>query len=232
MLTVIAIGLLSALALGLLQVPRTPLTVSRSEAVRRVLRHIARRPIAQLADADAAVVRGEAVAVDDPLVAPLSGRRCIGYHLLIRDRTLGEILVDHARCARCVPVPGELRRGSPRRRRRVREADVRRGRETARAAGRGARGGRPRRRLATRTCGPRSAASAPRWRRCRRIERDLGGRRRELHAGVLPRTAAIAGNAHGHLPRPAQLRLATTSEASPGRDGPDPHRKQISLIVS
>ncbi|HZJ68200.1 MAG TPA: hypothetical protein VFD36_32085 [Kofleriaceae bacterium] len=104
MLTVIAIGLLSALALGLLQVPRTPLTVSRSEAVRRVLRHIARRPIAQLADADAAVVRGEAVAVDDPLVAPLSGRRCIGYHLLIRDRTLGEILVDHARCARFIIV--------------------------------------------------------------------------------------------------------------------------------
>jgi len=99
MLTVVAIGLVSVLVLRLVQGPRAT-AVSRSEAVRRVLRHIARRPIAELAEGDAAVVRGMAVAVDEPIVAPLSGRSCIGYHLLIRDSLTGEILVDYARCQR------------------------------------------------------------------------------------------------------------------------------------
>jgi hypothetical protein len=99
MLTVVIIGLAGVLVTRLLQGPRDTV-VSRSEAVRRVLRHIARRPIAELTEGDAAVIRGMAVAVDDPLVAPLSGRPCIGYHVLIRDHLSGDILVDHARCQR------------------------------------------------------------------------------------------------------------------------------------
>jgi hypothetical protein len=111
MLTVVAVMLMSVLMVGLQRQAAhyfrrraahylNPATVDRSEAVRRVLRHIVRRPIAELADADAAVVRGAAIAVDDPLVAPLSGRSCIGYHLLVRDSSFGEILVDHACCGR------------------------------------------------------------------------------------------------------------------------------------
>jgi hypothetical protein len=104
MLTVIGLGVVGVILVGLFRPPRATPSVSRSEAVRRVLRHIARRPIAELADADAAVVRGAAVAVDEPLVAPLSGRSCIGYHVLIRDYLLGEIVVDHARCGRFAVV--------------------------------------------------------------------------------------------------------------------------------
>jgi len=99
MLTVVIIGLAGVLVTRLLQGQRDA-TVSRSEAVRRVLRHIARRPISELTEGDAAVVRGTAVAADDPLVAPLSGQPCIGYHVLIRDHLSGDVLVDHARCQR------------------------------------------------------------------------------------------------------------------------------------
>ena len=70
----------------------------RSEAVRRMLRHIARQPIAELAEGSAAVVRGTAGAVDEPLIAPVSGRPCIGYHLLVRDAASEFVIVDHARC--------------------------------------------------------------------------------------------------------------------------------------
>jgi hypothetical protein len=104
MLTFFALGVVGMIVAGLLRGPRAVPAVSRSEAVRRVLRHIARRPIAEVADADAAVVRGAAVAVDEPLVAPLSGRSCIGYHVLIRDSLLGETVVDHARCGRFTVV--------------------------------------------------------------------------------------------------------------------------------
>lgn len=106
MLTVLVLGVAGVILAGLFKPPRESPGVSRSEAVRRVLRHIARRPIAELSDADAAVVRGHAVAVDEPLVAPLSGRSCIGYHVLIRDYLLGEIVVDHARCGRFAVADG------------------------------------------------------------------------------------------------------------------------------
>jgi hypothetical protein len=70
----------------------------RSEAVRRLLRHIARRSIAELTEGGAAVVRGTAVATDEPLIAPVSGVPCIGYHLLVRDAAFDTIILDHARC--------------------------------------------------------------------------------------------------------------------------------------
>lgn len=70
----------------------------RSEAVRRMLRHIARQSIAELAEGGAAVVRGTAGAVGEPLTAPVSGLPCIGYHLLVRDAASEFVIVDHARC--------------------------------------------------------------------------------------------------------------------------------------
>jgi hypothetical protein len=100
MLTIVVIGVVGVIVAGLVKGKPAPHTVSRSEAVRRVLRHIARRPIAEVADGDAAVVRGAAVASDEPLVAPLSGRSCIGYHVLIREQMFGDVVVDHARCGR------------------------------------------------------------------------------------------------------------------------------------
>ena len=98
MLTVLALGVIGALVAGFASAIRQPSRVSRTEAVRRVLWHIERKPIGALAEGEAAVVRGTAVAIDDPLVAPLSGQSCIGYHLVIRSHPLGEIAVDHARC--------------------------------------------------------------------------------------------------------------------------------------
>ncbi len=56
---------------------------SRGEAVRRVLKHLQRRTIAELQDGDAAVVVGtvRAIAGVAPLRAPYSGQLCLGYHL-------------------------------------------------------------------------------------------------------------------------------------------------------
>lgn len=102
MLTVVALGMTAMLVAQVVRrlsqrVP--PVQVSRSEAVRRMIRHIARRHIGELAEGDAAVVRGTASALADPLISPLRGRPCIGYHVLIRDHLLGTALVDHARCS-------------------------------------------------------------------------------------------------------------------------------------
>lgn len=72
--------------------------VSRSEAVRRVVRHLVRRPIDELHDGDAAVVRGTASAIVPPLLAPISGRPCIGYHVRIYLQAGYALIVDHARC--------------------------------------------------------------------------------------------------------------------------------------
>src|SRR4051812_50124610 len=69
----------------------------RHEAVRRVLYHIERRSICELSEGEAAVVRGAAIAIAGPLIAPLSRQRCIGYHLRIQ-RFDGAPLVDHAPC--------------------------------------------------------------------------------------------------------------------------------------
>jgi hypothetical protein len=87
-----------AIAVGVMMVAgnKMRLRPDRSEAVRRVLRHITRRPIAELAEGGAAVVRGTAVTVDAPLIAPVSGVPCIGYHLLVH--VCDAIAVDDARC--------------------------------------------------------------------------------------------------------------------------------------
>jgi hypothetical protein len=97
MLTIAGLlGLVGLIALhGLSPRPRAP--VPRHEAVRRILRHIARRSIRDLVEGEAAVVRGTAIAIADPLIAPLTGRPCIGYHLQILSFD-GEVLVDRAGC--------------------------------------------------------------------------------------------------------------------------------------
>lgn len=98
MLTIAGLlGLLGLIALHRLS-PRRGAPVPHHEAVRRVLRHIARRSIRDLTEGEAAVVRGTAIAIADPLIAPLTGRRCIGYHLRILDVD-GAVVVDRARCA-------------------------------------------------------------------------------------------------------------------------------------
>lgn len=58
----------------------------RGEAVRRVLKHLQRRTIGELADGTAAVVEGEARAIPGvPLLrAPVTGVECLGYHLDVR----------------------------------------------------------------------------------------------------------------------------------------------------
>ena len=59
---------------------------SRGEAVRRVLKHLQRRTIAELQDGEAAVVVGTVRAVSRvaPLRAPYSEQACLGYHLEVR----------------------------------------------------------------------------------------------------------------------------------------------------
>ncbi len=58
----------------------------RGEAVRRVLKHLQRKTIAELGDGTAAVVAGTVRAIQGvPLLrAPFTGSECIGYHLDIR----------------------------------------------------------------------------------------------------------------------------------------------------
>lgn len=58
----------------------------RGEAVRRVLKHLQRKTIAELGDGTAAVVAGTVRAIQGvPLLrAPFTGAECIGYHLDIR----------------------------------------------------------------------------------------------------------------------------------------------------
>lgn len=58
----------------------------RGEAVRRVLKHLQRKTIAELGDGTAAVVQGAARAIPGvPLLrSPVMGIECIGYHLDIR----------------------------------------------------------------------------------------------------------------------------------------------------
>lgn len=58
----------------------------RGEAVRRVLKHLQRRTIAELGDGTAAVVAGTVRAIQGVslLRAPFTGSECIGYHLDVR----------------------------------------------------------------------------------------------------------------------------------------------------
>ena len=92
------LGLLGLMALGSREARPAGWPDSRSEAVRRVLRHLARRSIRDLVEGDAAVVRGTASSIAAPLIAPLSGRPCIGYHVQIRLLVNDALVVDHARC--------------------------------------------------------------------------------------------------------------------------------------
>ncbi len=119
MLTFILIGaalLLAAAARALPNIMRRELPAagpppeSRGEAVRRVLKHLERKTIAELADGEAAVVVGTVSGIDgvQPMAAPYSGAPCLGYHLRIHANLLEQILVrrqlhDEARCvAFCV----------------------------------------------------------------------------------------------------------------------------------
>ena len=73
----------------------------RPENVRRILKHLVRSSIASLVDGTAAVIHGR-IAGAAGLVAPLSGRPCLGYHVWIRAAGLGvdrTLLHDRARCA-------------------------------------------------------------------------------------------------------------------------------------
>lgn len=55
----------------------------RAEAVRRVLKHLQRKTIAELEEGVAAVVVGRVRAIPAiaPIVSPVSGIRCLGYHV-------------------------------------------------------------------------------------------------------------------------------------------------------
>ncbi|CAN5735914.1 hypothetical protein BH11MYX3_BH11MYX3_48210 [soil metagenome] len=77
----------------------------RGEAVRRVLKHLQRRSIAELADGTAGVVQGLARSIPGvPLLrSPVMGIECIGYHLDIRATHLANgfhfpQLREEARC--------------------------------------------------------------------------------------------------------------------------------------
>jgi hypothetical protein len=56
---------------------------SRSEAVRRVLKHLERKPIREIREGEGAVIVGTVIALDgvDPIYAPCTSRMCIGFHL-------------------------------------------------------------------------------------------------------------------------------------------------------
>ena len=55
----------------------------RTESVRRVLKHIVRRRIADLAEGSAAVIVGRVRAGADVLTSPVSQTACIGYHAVV-----------------------------------------------------------------------------------------------------------------------------------------------------
>ncbi len=78
----------------------------RAEAVRRVLKHLQRKTIAELEDGTAVVVVGTVKALDGvaPLVSPVTATRCLGYHVDVRLTELDEWLrlPQVAEVARCV----------------------------------------------------------------------------------------------------------------------------------
>jgi hypothetical protein len=59
---------------------------SESRQIRRQLRKAARKPIAQLADNELGKVVGSARGLDEMLVAPLSGRRCVYFIAVVEER--------------------------------------------------------------------------------------------------------------------------------------------------
>jgi hypothetical protein len=75
----------------------------RAEAVRRVLKHLQRKTIAELTEGGAAVVEGTVRATSaQALVSPYAGRLCVGYHLDVRlawmDNFKFRQLYEEARC--------------------------------------------------------------------------------------------------------------------------------------
>lgn len=67
-----------------------PAPENRAEAVRRVLKHLQRKTIAELEDGGAAVIVGtvKAMAGVAPLHSPLTGTQCLGFHLDVRHAEL------------------------------------------------------------------------------------------------------------------------------------------------
>lgn len=93
--------------------PRTPAGLpqpgpppeDRGEAVRRVLKHLQRRTIAEIKEGDAAVIIGTVHALPGitMLTAPITNAECLGYHLDIRSAVFDQYmrlrqLHDDARC--------------------------------------------------------------------------------------------------------------------------------------
>ncbi|HTL33886.1 MAG TPA: hypothetical protein VL326_12210 [Kofleriaceae bacterium] len=77
----------------------------RGEAVRRVLKHLQRKTIAEVEEGTAAVIVGTVHEIPgiEPLVSPLTNASCLGYHLEIRSAVFDEFmrlrqLRDEARC--------------------------------------------------------------------------------------------------------------------------------------
>lgn len=66
----------------------------RAEAVRRVLKHLQRKTIAQLEEGSAAVIVGTVKAITgiSPLHSPLSGAQCLGFHVDVRGAELDHTL--------------------------------------------------------------------------------------------------------------------------------------------
>src|SRR5262245_26085289 len=64
----------------------------RGEAVRRVLKHLQRKTIAELEEGTAGVIIGTVHAIESvaPLRSPWGGIDCLGYHLDIRSAQLDE----------------------------------------------------------------------------------------------------------------------------------------------
>lgn len=85
-----------------------PAPEDRGEAVRRVLKHLQRRTIAELEEGTAAVVVGTVVAIPGvaALRSPAHDVECLGYHLDIRDSELDASLrfAQLHEDARCVAI--------------------------------------------------------------------------------------------------------------------------------
>lgn len=76
---------------------------TRAEAVRRVLKHLQRKTIAEMGEGEAAVIIGTVVG-ESTLTSPFTGAPCVGYHLRIRANLFEQFLQyrqlhDEARCA-------------------------------------------------------------------------------------------------------------------------------------
>jgi len=67
---------------------------NRGEAVRRVLKHLQRRSIAELEEGSAAVIVGKVVAIAGvvPLRSPITNTECLGFHVDVRAADLDQFL--------------------------------------------------------------------------------------------------------------------------------------------